>query len=97
MPITAQEVPTRTHTSKYEFNDNDVAAAVKMLKAGEHPGERGFEKEGQARSAASHLIEQCSAVSGAPEQIGSRAWKADDGKWAFGLKIGKRTPNGKDS
>jgi hypothetical protein len=95
MAITAQTPPKRDHESKYDFPAAEVAAAVKMLNAGEKPGNGGYAKEGHARSAAAHLVEQCEAADGAPEDIGSRAWKGEDGKWAFALKIGKRKANAK--
>jgi hypothetical protein len=93
MGLEAQEVPRRTQESKYDFPDADVKAAVKMLGEGKFPGQGGYEKEGHARSAAAHLIEQCEKIDGAPAEIGSRAWADEDGKWRFALKIGKRKPN----
>lgn len=102
MGISAQEVPTRSHESKYEFPAADVKAAAKLLGEGQNPGNGGYEKEGHARSAAAHLIEQVTQLGEAPgqlagklDEVGSRCWKDSEGKWAFALKIGKRKANGK--
>lgn len=93
-PIEALSPPTRQSESKYTFKDEDVKAAVQMLKDNGHPGQGGYEKEGAARSAAARLIEQCEAIEGAPDEIGSRAWEdPKTKKWAFALKVGKRQPN----
>lgn len=93
MGIAAMQVPTRTRGSKYDFSAEDVDAAIKLLGEGGNPGNGGYAKEGEARSAAAHLIEQIEASGKGPAEIGSRAWEDDKGKWNFALKVGKRKPN----
>lgn len=106
MGIQALEAPTRNVGSKYDFSDEDLKAAVSLLKEGKWPGDTGYEKEGQARSAATRLLEQLSGLGSAlgsmetdVAQMGSRVWQTKDAKgkdngWAFVLKAGKRKPNG---
>lgn len=100
MGIQALEAPSRNVGSKYDFSEEDLKAAAALLKEDKWPGNTGYEKEGQARSAATRLLEQLSEskldtgtvdVSAA----GSRVWEGEGKlKWCFVLKAGKRKPNG---
>lgn len=98
MAIEALEAPVRNTGSKYDFEDADLKAAAKLLKEGKKPGQGGYGKEGEARSAATRLAEQLAAGefdvgTVAASQLGSRVWEDDKGKWSFVLKEGKRKPN----
>jgi hypothetical protein len=94
MGIEALNVPPRNTTSKYEFADEEVLASIELLGKGEKPGEVGYEKEGEARQAAAHLIGQIIEVD--PEfgsTLGSNVWVDEKGVYSFVLKVGKRKPN----
>lgn len=102
MGIEALEAPSRSMSSKYDFSPEELKAAAELMKAGKWPGSKGYEKEGQARSAATRLIDQLTAagldVGAVPiGEVGSRVWDTGDKKtgFAFVLKAGKRPPNKK--
>lgn len=96
MGIEALEAPSRSIGSKYDFTPEELTAAQALLAEGKWPGSVGYEKEGQARSAATRLLEQLvGAGVDAAKEFGSRVWQTKDGKgkatgWAFVLKAGKR-------
>lgn len=102
MGIEALEAPSRSVGSKYDFDAEELKAAAALLKGKKWPGSTGYEKEGQARSAATRLIDQLSESDldvGEVQMstVGSRVWDTGDKKtgWAFVLKAGKRPPNPK--
>lgn len=105
MGIEALEAPTRNVGSKYDFDQAELAAAEKLLGEGKWPGNKGYTKEGQARSAAARLLQQLaeseneSLAKEAAEEFGNRVWNLGDEKkpnWAFVLKMGKRKANGSE-
>lgn len=82
MAIRELTAPTRsTRKPKYPFSKDEVAGAVKMLKAGKTPGVGPYEGDNairEARSAAQSLVRHVQAVE--PDLVlGTKAWTDDNG------------------
>jgi hypothetical protein len=82
MAVRELTAPTRsTRKPKYPFNKDEVASAIKMLKAGKTPGVGPYEGENairEARSASQSLVRHVNAVE--PDlALGTKAWTDEDG------------------
>ena|SRR5665811_1078178 len=82
------EPPTARRGSRYDFDGEQIQAAIDLLNDGGNPGAAGYDKPSSARLAGNRLIDATSLPN-----VGCRVWETEDGRWAFSLKWGRKKKN----